>query len=141
MTHITVRTRLVFLWMTITLGLGAAALLAAETRLVDVTAEQAQDLIRQRAGQKDFVILDVRTPEEFLDGHLSGAVNVNVLAPDFATRLGAMDRGKAYLVYCRTGNRSSRAVQAMQRLGFLRVYHMNRGIVEWQAKGFPLSRI
>ncbi len=140
MTRITGRVRLVALWLTIVFALGASASLAAETRLVDVTAEQARDLIRQRGEQKDFVVLDVRTPQEFAEGHLPGAVNANVLAPDFASRLGAMDRAKTYLVYCRSGNRSTQAVQVMQRLGFLQVYHMSRGIFEWQAKGFPLAR-
>ncbi len=141
MKRIAPRTQLVLLGLTlITLSLGAAPPIAAGTRIVDVTVDQARALVQQRGGQKDFVILDVRTPEEFAEGHLAGAVNVNFLAPDFATRLSPLDRGKTYLVYCRTGNRSSRAVQAMERTGIQSVYHMVQGIVAWQAKGFPLSR-
>jgi len=67
-------------------------------------------------------------------------VNLNLLAPDFESRLRALDRGKTYLVYCRTGNRSVKAIQAMERLGFRSVYHLYEGIVGWQKKGLPLSR-
>lgn len=119
--------------------LSATAPLAAGTRATEMTVGQARELIQQRARDAQFVILDVRTPEEFAEGHLSGAVNVNLMAPDFESRLGALDRGKSYLVYCRTGNRSAKAIQAMDRLGFRSAYHMFEGIVGWQKKGFPLS--
>jgi len=119
--------------------LSATAPLAAGTRFQEVTVNQARELIQQRARDAQFVILDVRTPEEFAEGHISGAVNVNLVAPDFERRLGALDRGKTYLVYCRSGNRSAKAIQAMNRLGFRSVYHMFEGIVGWQKKGFSLS--
>jgi rhodanese-related sulfurtransferase len=114
--------------------------LTAGSPITEVTVEQAQKLMQQRARQKDFVVLDVRTPGEFSEGHLAGAVNVDLLAPDFAARLSAMDRGKSYLVYCRTGNRSTKAVHAMEQLGFRTVYHMRDGIVGWEKKGLALSR-
>ncbi|MFI5339494.1 MAG: rhodanese-like domain-containing protein [Candidatus Methylomirabilales bacterium] len=121
------------------MSLGATVPLIAGTRFTEVTVDQARELIQKHAGNAEFVILDVRTPEEFAEGHLPGAVNVNLMAPDFERGLGVLDRGKTYLVYCRTGNRSAKAVQAMQRLGFRSVHHMFEGIVGWQKKGFPLS--
>jgi len=126
--------------MMLGLVLGLSAPIAAGTRFPEVTVDQARELIQQRAGTAEFVILDVRTPEEFAEGHVSGAVNLNLMAPDFERRLGVLDRGKTYLVYCRTGNRSAKAIQAMGRLGFRSAYHMFEGIVGWQKKGFPLSR-
>jgi rhodanese-related sulfurtransferase len=131
--------RAIVLATVMVLSLGAIAPLTAGTRFQEVTVSQARELIRQRAGSAGFVILDVRTPEEFAEGHLSGALNVNLMAPDFESRLNALDRGKTYLVYCRTGNRSAKATQAMGRLGFRSAYHMFEGIVGWQRKGFPLS--
>jgi len=133
--------RAVVLATVMVLSLGAIAPLAAGTRVTEVTVNQARELIQQRARDAQFVILDVRTPEEFAEGHLSGAVNVNLVAPDFERRLGALDRAKTYLVYCRTGNRSVKAIQSMARLGFRSVYHMFEGIAGWQKKGFPLSRL
>lgn len=133
--------RRAIVWATVlVLSLGATAPLTAGTRFPEVTVSQARELIQKRAGTPEFVILDVRTPEEFAEGHISGAVNVNLMAPDFESRLGGLNRGQTYLVYCRTGNRSVKAIQAMRRLGFRSAYHMFEGIVGWQKKGFPLSR-
>ena len=133
--------RLITVWTaTLILAMGATALLAAGPATKDVTVEQARQLIQDRGGKGDFVVLDVRTPEEFANGRLPGAVNVNIQVPDFQRRLAALDRGKTYLVYCRTGNRSARAIQVMQRLGFQSLYHMTEGILRWEKKGFPLSR-
>ncbi len=64
-------------------------------------------------------LLDVRTPGEFAAGHLDGAVNVDVLAPDFRERIEALDlpaSGPIYL-YCRSGNRSGQAAQVLRDLG------------------------
>ena len=141
MKRVQVRIQKLAAWVAVlALGLAAAAPLVAGTRITDVTVDQARELMQRRAGQTDFVILDLRTPEEFAEGHMTGAVNMNVLAPDFASRLGMLDRGKAYLVYCRTGNRSTKAVQAMERLGFRSVSHMVEGILGWQKKSFTVSR-
>jgi rhodanese-related sulfurtransferase len=97
-------------------------------------------MIQKNRGNSGFIILDVRTPEEFTDGHIDGAVLCNFQAPDFEKKVGELDRGKAYLVYCRSGNRSRGAVEVMVRLGFQRIYHMNEGIIAWQAKGYPLVK-
>jgi rhodanese-related sulfurtransferase len=133
--------RLITVWTaTLILAMGATALLAAGPATKDVMVAQARQLIQDRGGKADFVVLDVRTPEEFANGRLPGAVNVNIQVPDFQRRLAALDRGKTYLVYCRTGNRSARAIQVMQRLGFQSLYHMTEGILRWEKKGFPLSR-
>ena len=135
------RTRRAVVWATVlVLSLSATAPLAAGTRFQEVTVDQARELIQKRARNAQLFILDVRTPEEFAQGHLSGAVNVNLMAPDFESRLAGLNRGQTYLVYCRTGSRSAKATQAMRRLGFRSVYHMFEGIVGWQKKGFPLSR-
>ena len=136
-----VRARPGVMWVVcVLLSLTVAVPLMAGSPIVDVTVDQAQKLIQQRAGKEDFVILDVRTPSEFSEGHLAGAVNVDLLAPDFAARLSAMDRGKSYLVYCRTGNRSTKAAHTMEQLGFRTMYHMRDGIVGWEKKGLALSR-
>jgi rhodanese-related sulfurtransferase len=135
------RVRMGAMWVIcVILSLTTAVPLMAGSPITEVTIDQAQRLVQQRAGQKDFVVLDVRTPGEFSEGHLAGAMNVDLLAPDFAARLSALDRGKIYLVYCRTGNRSTKAVHTMEQLGFRSVYHMVSGIIGWEKKGLTLSR-
>jgi phage shock protein E len=108
--------------------------LAATARAADVSVEQTRELIRERGGTTGFVVLDVRTPAEFADGHLPGAVNLDIRAHDFLTRLGELDRGKSYLVYCRSGNRSTKAVQTMEQMEFPRVSHMREGMIGWEKK-------
>ena len=72
-------------------------------------------------GQRDpsALVLDVRTPKEFAGGHLAGAVNADVMAPDFQSQIAALDlptEGVVYL-YCRSGNRSGQATQILRQMG------------------------
>ena len=59
------------------------------------------------------MIIDVRTPAEYAGGHLDGAVLIDVQSPDFASRIGELDRNGSYVVYCRSGARSGMAMQQM----------------------------
>lgn len=73
------------------------------------------------AAQQSLVIIDVRTPEEFAEGHLEGAINMDVNAPDFEDKLHELDPAGHYAVYCRSGNRSGRATQMMKDHNFTNV--------------------
>ncbi len=64
------------------------------------------------------VIIDVRTPEEFADGHLEGAININIFDPMFEGVVAALDTSNTYLVYCRSGQRSGNALAFMNSVGF-----------------------
>jgi phage shock protein E len=64
------------------------------------------------------VLIDVRTPAEHADGHLPGSQNIDIGAPDFREQIGALPRDDAYLLYCRSGNRSAQAATIMAELGF-----------------------
>ena len=87
---------------------------------------------------KKAVLVDVRTPAEFAAGHIAGATNIDVEAADFATKIGALDKGAAYALYCRSGNRSGVAMQAMLSSGFTHVFHLGGGIGAWQSAGQPV---
>lgn len=80
-------------------------------------------------------ILDVRTPQEFAEGHLPGAVNLDVSAPDFVQQVQSLDPQAPYAVYCRSGNRSAVAVDTMNQLGFTAAYHLGGGISAWSGAG------
>lgn len=88
--------------------------------------------------QPDVVVLDVRTPEEFNEGHIEGAVNMNVDGPTFADDVAQLDPDKTYAVYCRSGNRSATAVGYMTDQGFTSLYDLGGGIGTWQSAGYPL---
>jgi rhodanese-related sulfurtransferase len=85
------------------------------------------------------IVLDVRTPAEFNAGHLPQAQLVDIEAPDFATKIAALDKNATYAVYCRTGNRSGTALEQMSAAGFTHVYDLADGIVAWQSMGGPMA--
>jgi rhodanese-related sulfurtransferase len=84
------------------------------------------------------VVLDVRTPEEYAEGHLDGAVLVDFYDSDFADQLGQLDPEVPYLVYCRSGNRSGQTLTLMEQLGFGSASDVDGGIVAWQSAGLPV---
>ncbi len=90
---------------------------------------------RAASAQPGTVVLDVRTPEEFAQGHLPGAVLADVNAPDFAAKVAALDPSRPYAVYCRSGNRSQVAVDALRQAGFSQVVDLTGGILAWTAAG------
>jgi len=88
----------------------------------------------------DVEVLDVRTPEEYAEGHIDGATLIDFYEPDFANRIAELDRSAAYVVYCRSGNRSGQAVALMAEQGFTAVNDLDGGVTAWSAAGLPLAR-
>ena len=89
---------------------------------------------------KQAVIIDVRTAVEFASGHLAGAINLDVTAPDFEKKDGALDKGKTYLVHCASGVRSVRACTKLAQLYFPKLYNLPGGYRAWVAAGQPVDR-
>jgi rhodanese-related sulfurtransferase len=83
-------------------------------------------------------VIDVRTPEEFAQGHIQGAVNYNVEGPDFANQIMALDPAGIYAVYCQSGNRSQPAVSQLSSVGINNIYELESGISGWENAGFPV---
>jgi thioredoxin len=77
------------------------------------------------------IVLDVRTPEEFKEGHLEGAVNMDINNTDFDQNIGRLDTALPVFVYCLAGGRSSRAAEKLQSMGFPAVYNMEGGMSRW----------
>lgn len=90
------------------------------------------------AENPDAIILDIRTPEEFGDGIIDGAVNIDFYEPDFASNLDALDKDASYVVYCRSDNRSGQAMDTFADLGFQQVTEIDGGIVNWYDQGYPV---
>ena len=100
--------------------LAAAALLL--TLAGCVTAPASADPVAPTvAVASDTIVLDVRTPGEYAGGHLEGAELLDLTGGDFATALPGLDPEAEYVVYCRSGNRSSQAVSMMVQAGFANV--------------------
>ncbi|MEM6916365.1 MAG: rhodanese-like domain-containing protein [Verrucomicrobiota bacterium] len=109
----------------------------AKSILRDVGAEEAAEMISSR---EDLVILDIRTPQEFAEGHIAGAVNIDYRGDDFAEKVGALDPDKAYLFHCRSGGRSGDSIPLLKELGFSELYHLNSGILGWGEAGQSLQK-
>ena len=86
-------------------------------------------------------IVDVRTPQEFSEGYIDGAVNIPVELPDFMDRVSELDPSGTYAVYCRSGNRSQPAVQGMASVGINGIYEIESGTTGWTYQGHPLVHV
>ena len=94
---------------------GLAAMVAATALLFAVTRCSTTQKIDMTAVTS---VIDVRTPEEFAAGHLTGALNIDVQGADFEGAVSSLDKAGTYIVYCRSGNRSGIAIETMKGLGF-----------------------
>ncbi|WP_175955603.1 rhodanese-like domain-containing protein [Schaalia sp. Marseille-Q2122] len=124
-----------------TLAIGASA--CSSTPAAN-TAEEAATTTTQSAVQdtpaSDLTIIDVRTPEEYAEGHLEGAINIDIYAEDFERQIKALDPSGNYAVYCRSGNRSGQAVSFMEGAGFTTVQDLGSREAAAEALGAPIVK-
>jgi rhodanese-related sulfurtransferase len=104
----------------------------------NVTPEEAYRLLS--LSSKWVHIIDVRTPQEYAEGHLAGAENIDFNSADFKEKVAKLDKNIPYIVYCRSGSRSAAASKIMAELGFSEIYNMTGGFTDWQAAGFPVAK-
>lgn len=83
-------------------------------------------------------LIDVRTPEEYAEGHLKGCTLMDFNGPAFRDEVATLDRERPVYVYCRSGARSGRAADIMKEMGFKQVYNLEGGILAWQRQGMPV---
>ena len=120
---------------------------AEECIVKQLCPAECRDLVRRFSGiqsqdispdAKCLVILDVRTAQEYVLCHLNGSINLDFKSPSFSDQIRKLNRNNAYLLYCRTGIRSARAVMLMISLGFMELYNLTKGIEQWQREGFEV---
>ena len=84
-------------------------------------------------------LLDVRTPQEYAEGHIDGASNINIQSDDFQQRAEKeLSKDSTILVYCRSGRRSMEAAEMLTKLGY-KVVNLKGGIIEWKGDGLPVT--
>lgn len=120
--------------------LGCNAQQASNDEASSVKNMDSEEVSNLLANNHDIIIVDVRTPAEFDAGHIAGAKNINISDSDFQSQIEKLDRDSTYLVYCRTGNRSGRAIKLMEQLKFKSIYHLQHGITEWVGEGKPVEK-
>jgi phage shock protein E len=117
----------------------APAAAAAGVKHVDAPAAAKVLEEAAKSPEKKITVIDVRTPEEFAEGHIKGAQNVDIASPDFAKELAKLDPAKTYLVHCAAGGRSTRSLSILNKLGFKSVMHLDGGLNGWKKAGLPLE--
>lgn len=117
----------------------AAAIAFAAMAATPASIEPATVLERLAWGDRSLVLLDVRTPEEFSEGHLPGAINIP--HTEIAARLAELEKSKGQdiVVYCRSGNRSEQALGVLRKAGFERLFHLKGDYLGWSGEKRPVS--
>jgi rhodanese-related sulfurtransferase len=94
-----------------------------------------EDWVSQLNTDPNAVILDVRTENEFSEGIIANAINIDINSgQQFVNAIEALDKEKNYFIYCRSGMRSAKACEIMNQLGFENAYNLTGGIMEWEGE-------
>jgi rhodanese-related sulfurtransferase len=105
------------------------------TQIEVITAEEMQQIIADNGVQ----MVDVRTPEEYKEGFIDGFQNIDYFSDTFDTDIEALDKSKPVIVYCRSGNRSSKCASKMVEKGFVKIYELDGGLTKWKYKGYDVK--
>jgi len=89
---------------------------------------------------KNKVLIDVRTPEEFAEGHLRKAQNIDYQNDNFKEQISKLDKSKTYFLYCRSGKRTAGAAEVMQKTGFENIVVLEGGLLAWKEQRLPVKK-
>lgn len=104
----------------------------------DIDVLEAYEIIVNNLENSQFIIIDVRTPDEYSGGHIENSLNIDIKSKNFPKEIGDLERTNKYLVYCHSGRRSSKAIKLMENMNFTDLKNISGGIVKWKNKGLPL---
>jgi len=94
-----------------------------------------EDWVAQLEADTNAVILDVRTEDEWNDGFIENAINIDIYkGQGFIYAVEELDKSKNYYVYCKAGGRSQQACDIMNQLGFENTYNLVGGMLQWSGK-------
>ena len=93
----------------------------------------------QKIAEPGVVILDVRTPDEIAEGFIEGALIIDFQGSNFESEIASLNKDVTYAVYCRSGNRSGKAIKIMKGGGFHNLFNLDGGILDWVQAGMPLT--
>lgn len=93
----------------------------------DVNSDELELMMKK----EDLILLDVRTPKEYSNGHLISAVNINYYGDNFDKKIDKLDKSKPIVVYCKSGGRSSKSALKLVEKGFEQIYNLKDGFDQW----------
>lgn len=102
-----------------------------------VTPEEMQEI----SELEDVQLIDIRTPQEFDEGHIASSQNIDYFSETFEEDIQKLDKTKPVVVYCKSGKKSSECADKMKDKGFVKIYELDGGIAKWKYKGFDLEMI
>ena len=114
------------------------------TETTDAGIVQKMDIItpaqyvEMAAADKELILIDLRTPEEIAQGHITGAKFINFSSSDFKSNLETLNKDSKYVIYCASGRRSHNAQGVMKEMGFTNVSDLQGGLRGWVAAGMPV---
>ena len=120
-------TLLVFLTVT-AFGCNNKKLSKTVTQFGEINVITPGDFKEKSQGQ---TVIDIRTPKEFAEGHLEGAVNIDYFDNSFLEQISKLDKNQPIFLYCRSGSRSSSARKKIANKGFVEVNDLQGGIMNW----------
>lgn len=100
-----------------------------------ITATEMKEIFKIEGIQ----LVDVRTPNEYKEGHLPKAINIDFLDKNFESNIQQLDKTRPVIVYCQRGSRSAKCASRLVANGFLKIYNLGRGFQEWKSSGFQLE--
>lgn len=106
----------------------------------EIEPKEVFTILEKHRGNPDFVVLDVRTPEEYEKGHIENAHLLNAKSDSFEDEIGKMDKNRKYFVYCRTGRKSRKAVELMQKSGYKEAHSIIGGMDKWKRRRLPVEK-
>ncbi|PHR50108.1 MAG: sulfurtransferase [Fluviicola sp.] len=105
---------------------------AQETEGEEVVIETVdKEAFKFAIASGEYVIFDVRTVDEYMEGHIENAKSLDVLDDQFEKTISNIDKAQKYLIYCKSGGRSQKALEKMKDAGFVHVLELEGGYLNW----------
>lgn len=106
------------------------------SRVKNISVEEMQSLLKT----ENIQLVDVRTPAEYHSGFIEKAENIDYFSTNFDSQITKLDKGKPIIIYCKSGNRSTKSAEKFLEAGFLKIYNLEGGIKQWQRKGLKVIK-
>lgn len=123
------------LFFLLTIGLNSCKKETQNNNTIEYPLLSPTEFVTAIQNEKEAVIIDVRTPEEYAKGHLENAQNINWKNADFEQKITTYTKDTPLFVYCMSGGRSASAAEKLRSLGYTKVYELDGGILKWRNEG------
>jgi rhodanese-related sulfurtransferase len=107
-----------------------------DSRIKNISVEEMQSLLKT----ENIQLVDVRTPKEYHSGFIKNAKNIDYFSTNFDSQITKLDKEKPVILYCKSGNRSTKSAEKFLEAGFLNIYNLEGGITQWRYKGLNVIK-